>query len=64
VSQEIIDEIDEYSLRLGNAMVEKGYKTKKYHISASELKEGIGLHVTANRIKVFTDNKLIKEFEV
>jgi biopolymer transport protein ExbB/TolQ len=64
MSQQIIDEIDEYSLRLGNTLVEKGYKTKKYHISANELKEGIGLHVTSNRIKVFTDNKLIKEIEV
>jgi biopolymer transport protein ExbB/TolQ len=63
-SQQIIDEIDEYSLRLGNVLSEKGYKTKKYHISAGEIKEGIGLHVTANRIKVFTDNRLIKEFEV
>jgi biopolymer transport protein ExbB/TolQ len=62
-TQRIIDEIDEHALRFTNAMVEKAYKTQKYHISAAELKEGIGLHVTANRIKVFTDNKLIKEIE-
>lgn len=63
-TQTIIDEIDEHALRFTNAIVEKMYKTQKYHISASELKEGIGLHVTANRIKVFTDNQLIKEIEI
>jgi len=63
-TQQIIDEIDEHAVRFTNAMIEKTYKTQKYHISASELKEGLGLHVTANRIKVFTDNKLIKEIEI
>ncbi|MBD3391542.1 MAG: MotA/TolQ/ExbB proton channel family protein [Chitinivibrionales bacterium] len=63
-TQRIIDEIDEHSLRFTNAVIEKTYKTQKYHISASELKEGIGLHVTAKRVKVFTDNKLIKEIEI
>jgi biopolymer transport protein ExbB/TolQ len=63
-TQAVIDEIDEYSLRFTNAIIEQTYKTQKYHISASQLKEGVGLHVTANRIKVFTDNKLIKEIEL
>ncbi|MBD3322617.1 MAG: MotA/TolQ/ExbB proton channel family protein [Chitinivibrionales bacterium] len=60
-TQKLIDEIDEHSLRLVNALVEKSYRTHKYHISASQLKEGVGVHVTHNNIKIFTDNKLIKE---
>lgn len=63
-TQKVIDEIDEHSLRLVNALVEKSYKVRKFHISAAQLKEGIGLHVTSNSIKVFTDNKLIKEIGV
>ncbi len=63
-TQHIIDQIDEYSLRLVNIMVEKSYKTHKFHIAASELKEGVGLHVTHNNIKIFTDNKLIKEISI
>jgi biopolymer transport protein ExbB/TolQ len=60
-TQGIIDEIDEYSLRLVNVLVERSYKARKFHISAAQLKEGIGLHVTHNNIKVYTDNKLIKD---
>ncbi len=63
-TQKIIDEIDEYSLRLVNALVEKSYKVQKFHISAAQLKEGIGLHVTHNNIKIFTDNKLVKEINI
>ena len=63
-TQKIIDEIDEYSFRLVNALVEKSYKVQKYHISAAQLKEGIGLHVTHNNIKIFTDNKLVKEINI
>lgn len=63
-TQTIIDEIDEYSLRLVNALVEKSYKVQKFHISASQLKEGIGLHVTHNNIKIFTDNKLVKDINI
>lgn len=63
-TQKIIDEIDEYSLRLLNALIEKSYKVQKYHISAAQLKEGIGLHVTNSNIKVFTDNKLVKEINI
>jgi biopolymer transport protein ExbB len=63
-TQKIIDEIDEYSLRIVNALVEKSYKTHKYHISVSQLKEGVGIHVTHNNIKIFTDNKLIKEVTI
>ncbi len=60
-TQKIIDEIDEHSLRIVNALVEKSYKTHKYHIGVTQLKEGVGIHVTHNNIKIFTDNKLIKE---
>lgn len=63
-TQRIIDEVDEYSLRLVNALVEKSYRTHKYHIGVSQLKEGVGLHVTHNNIKIFTDNKLIKEITI
>ncbi len=63
-TQKLIDEIDEYSLRLVNSLVEQSYKTHKYHISAGQLKEGVGLHVTHNNIKIFTDNKLVKEINV
>lgn len=63
-TQKIIDEIDEYSLRLVNALVEKSYKVQKFHISSAQLKEGIGLHVTHNSIKIFTDNKLVKEINI
>jgi biopolymer transport protein ExbB/TolQ len=60
-TQKIIDSIDEYSLRILNALVEKSFKTHKYHVSVSQLKEGVGIHVTHNNIKIYTDNKLIKE---
>ena len=60
-TQKIIDGIDEYSLRLVNALVEKSYRVQKFHISTTQLKEGIGLHVTRNKIQVYSDNKLIKE---
>lgn len=63
-TQKIIDEIDEYSLRLVNALVEKSYRVQKYHISAAQLKEGIGLHVTRNKVQVYTDNKLVKEIPI
>jgi biopolymer transport protein ExbB len=63
-SQKMIDQIDEYSLRIVNGLVERTYRTHKYHISVGQLKEGIGLHVTHNNIKVFTDNKLIKEITI
>lgn len=63
-TQRIIDQIDEYSLRLVNMLVERSYRTHKYHISSSQLKEGVGVHVTHNNIKIFTDNKLIKEINI
>ncbi len=63
-SQRIIDEIDEHSLRITNALVEKSFKTHKYHISAAQLKEGVGFHITHNNIKIFTDNKMIKEINI
>ena len=63
-TQKIVDELDEYSLRIVNALVEKSYKTHKYHINTSQLKEGVGIHVTHNNVKIFTDNKLIKEVNI
>jgi biopolymer transport protein ExbB/TolQ len=63
-TQKIIDELDEHSLRVVNALVEKSFKIQKYHISASQLKEGVGIHVTHNSVKVFIDNKLSKELSI
>lgn len=63
-SQQIIDEIDEHSLRITNALVERSFKTHKYHISTAQLKEGVGLHITHNNIKIYTDNKMIKEINI
>lgn len=63
-TQKIIDQIDEFSLRLVNVLVERSYKTQKFHISAAQLKDGIGLHVTHNNIKIFTDNKMVKEINI
>jgi biopolymer transport protein ExbB len=60
----IIDELDEHSLRIVNALVERSFKTHKYHISAAQLKDGVGLHITHNNIKIFTDNKMIKEINI
>jgi biopolymer transport protein ExbB/TolQ len=63
-TQRIIDDLDEHSLRVVNALVGRSYKTHKYHISAAQLKDGVGIHVTHNNIKIFTDNKLIKEVNI
>ncbi len=60
-TQRIVDDVDEGAMRVVNLLTERSYKTHKYHISASQIKEGVGLHVTHNNIKIFTDNKLIKE---
>ncbi len=60
-TQKIVDELDEYALRVVNALIERSFKTHKFHISAVQLKEGVGVHVTHNNVKIFTDNKLIKE---
>jgi biopolymer transport protein ExbB/TolQ len=60
-TQKIIDELDEYSLRVVNALIERSFKTHKFHIDSTQLKEGVGVHVTHNNVKIFTDNKLIKE---
>lgn len=57
----IIDEIDEYSLRFINALSEKSSKTTKYSISADQLKGSVSLHVKGHNVKVFADDKLIKE---
>ncbi len=63
-TQAMIDQIDEHSLRLVNVLSERSYKPRKFHISADKLKEGVGLHVTHNNIRVFTDNKLVKEINL
>ncbi len=63
-TQKIIDQIDECSLRVVNMLVERSFKTHKYHINVSQLKEGVGVHVTHNNIKLFADNKLIKEISI
>lgn len=63
-TQSLIDQIDQYSLKLVNVLVERSYRTHKYHIKTSDLKDGVGLHVTHNNIKIFTDNKLIKEISI
>lgn len=63
-TQQLIDQIDEYSLRLVNVLVERSYKTQKFHISAAQLKDGVGLHITHNNIKIFTDNQMIKEINI
>jgi biopolymer transport protein ExbB/TolQ len=60
-TQKIIDELDEYSLRVANALIERSFKTHKFHIGAANLKEGVGVHVTHNNVKIFIDNKLSKE---
>ncbi len=57
----IIDEIDEYTLRFTNALSEKSGKTFKYSISAAQLKDSVSLHVTGNNVKVFADDKLVKD---
>jgi biopolymer transport protein ExbB len=60
-TQKIVDELDEHSLRVVNALIERSFKTHKFHISVAQLKEGVGVHVTHSNVKIFTDNKLIKE---
>jgi biopolymer transport protein ExbB len=60
-TQRIIDELDEYSLRIVNLLMEKSFKVRKYHFSVAQLKEGVGIHVSPNKIAIYTDNKLIKE---
>jgi biopolymer transport protein ExbB len=61
VAEKIVFQINEYSVQVFNHMAEKASKVHKFHIAASQLKEGVGLHVSPNNIKVFSDNKLIKE---
>lgn len=60
-TQQIVDEVDEHSLRLANKLIEKSYKTAKYNISASQLKESVSMHVTGHKIQLYADNKLVKE---
>jgi biopolymer transport protein ExbB/TolQ len=60
----IIRQINAFSLRVNNIMVEKTSKVHKYHLAASQIKEGVGLHISRTGIKVFSDNKLIKEIVI
>ncbi|MBE9504872.1 MAG: MotA/TolQ/ExbB proton channel family protein [Proteobacteria bacterium] len=60
-TQQIIDEVDEHSLTMANKLIEKSYKTAKYNIHASQLKESVSMHVTGHKIQLYADNKLIKE---
>jgi biopolymer transport protein ExbB/TolQ len=63
-TQKIIDDIDEHSLKLANLLTERSYRVHKYHISTSQLKEGVGIQITHNNIKIFTDNNLLKEINL
>ncbi len=63
-TQKIADEVEEFSIKLLNILTQRSYKTHKYHIKAEHIQEGMGLHVTNKNIKIFTDNKLIKEINL
>jgi len=60
-TQSIIDNLDEDSRRVVDALIERSYETHKFHISAAQLKEGVDVHVTHNNVKIFIDNKPAKE---
>ena len=62
-TRQIIDEIDEHSLMLANALAEKNHETTEFKINASKLKDSVSLQVNGNKIKVFADGELIKEIE-
>ena len=60
----IIDEIDEYSLRIANAFIEESCKIQKYHIGIQalfNLVHGVSFEIKRRNIKIFIDNKMIKE---
>lgn len=59
--QKLLDNVEEYGLVLTNLLTERSYKPSKFHISAAQIKEGIGIHVTNKKIQIFTDNQLVKE---
>jgi len=63
-TQKISDEVEEFSIRLINLLTQRSYKTHKYHIKAAHINEGVGLHITNKNVKIFTDNKLIKEINL
>ena len=62
-TDQMIDEIDEYSLKFANTLVEKSHKATKYSISASELKGSVSLQVTGSNIKLFADDRLVKNIK-
>ena len=62
-TRQIIDEIDEHSLVLANALAEKNHETTEFKINASKLKDSVSLQVSGNKIKVFADGELVKEIE-
>jgi len=63
-SQSVADEVEEYSIRLLNALTQRSYKTFKYHIKTEHIQDGLGLHVTNKNIKIFSNNKLLKEINL
>ncbi len=63
-TQRIADDAEENSIKLLNLLTQRSYKTHKYHIKGDHIKEGVGLHITNKNIKIFTDNKLIKEINL
>ncbi|MBF0432733.1 MAG: MotA/TolQ/ExbB proton channel family protein [Fibrobacteria bacterium] len=63
-TQKISDTVEEYSIKLLNMLTQRSHRTHKYHIKSDHIKEGVGLHITNKNIKIFTDNKLIKEINL
>ena len=63
-TQKVSDEVEEYSIKLLNLLTQQSYKTHKYHIKADHINEGVGLHITNRNVKIYTDNKLIKEINL
>ncbi len=62
--QKISDEVEEFSIKLLNLLTQRSYKTHKFHIKADYIQEGVGLHITNKNVKIYTDNKLIKEINL
>jgi biopolymer transport protein ExbB len=63
-TQSITDQVEEYSIKLINLLTQRSYKTYKYHIKTEHIEDGVGLHITNKNIKIFTNNKLLKEINL
>lgn len=63
-SQSITDDVEECSIKLLNSLTQRSYKTLKYHIKTEHIQDGVGLHITNKNIKIFTNNKLLKEINL